>query len=225
MTPTRNRQSKAAKPRSDAALSSPGFLRAALDCLQTNVFMADSQFNIIYMNDPARATLRKIESAVSKTFGVSVDEMLGGSIHRFHKDPRKIEQILRNPKALPHEATFSFGAITLQAKINGIFGRDQEILGYIVCWEDISYRLKLELDYAGQIAAIGKVQAVIEFEIDGTIITANDNFLNLMEYKLDEVKGRAHKMFVDAGYAGSNEYRQFWADSLQGDPTPAASAA
>ncbi|MDX1492108.1 MAG: methyl-accepting chemotaxis protein [Pseudohongiellaceae bacterium] len=58
--------------------------------------------------------------------------------------------------------------------------------------------------------AINSVQAVIEFEMDGTIITANDNFLNVMGYTLDEVKGQHHSMFVEPRYKSSPEYSQFW---------------
>src|ERR1041385_6703531 len=60
------------------------------------------------------------------------------------------------------------------------------------------------------IAAIGKSQAVIEFQMDGTVITANDNFLNALGYALDEVKGRHHSMFVDEAYRQSGDYREFW---------------
>ncbi len=69
----------------------------------------------------------------------------------------------------------------------------------------------LELtDLRGQIAAINKSQAVIEFNLDGTIITANDNFLGAMGYTLDEVKGKHHRIFVEAEYAKSPDYVQFW---------------
>ena len=54
-----------------------------------------------------------------------MDDIVGGTIHRFHKDKRRVERILRNPAALPHQAEFSFGDITLQAKINGVFGRNE----------------------------------------------------------------------------------------------------
>lgn len=67
-------------------------------------------------------------------------------------------------------------------------------------------------EYAGQIAAINKSQAVVEFELDGTIITANQNFLNVMGYSLDEIQGRHHSMFVDPSYRTSHEYKKFWRD-------------
>ncbi|MGV3515551.1 MAG: methyl-accepting chemotaxis protein [Luteitalea sp.] len=68
----------------------------------------------------------------------------------------------------------------------------------------------------GQLAALDRSQAVIEFDLDGTIITANDNFLGALGYRLDEVKGQHHRMFVEPGYAASREYQQFWADLRAG---------
>jgi methyl-accepting chemotaxis protein len=59
-------------------------------------------------------------------------------------------------------------------------------------------------------AAIGKSQAVIEFNLDGTVITANDNFLNALGYSLAEVKGQHHRMFVEPEYRDGDEYRRFW---------------
>ena len=81
---------------------------------------------------------------------------------------------------------------------------------------DITERKLRNADIAGQIAAIGKSQAVIEFNMDGTIITANDNFLNAVGYTLGEVKGHHHSMFVDAAERNSAEYRDFWANLNRG---------
>ena len=72
-------------------------------------------------------------------------------------------------------------------------------------------------DYVGQILAIGKVQAVIEFEMDGTIRTANDVFLKTMGYTLSEIKGQHHQMFVEPAMVRSDEYRQFWINLNRGD--------
>ena len=63
------------------------------------------------------------------------------------------------------------------------------------------------IDMQGRLAAIDKAQATIEFEMDGTILTANDNFLNAVGYTLDEIRGKHHRMFVDTTYERSPEYR------------------
>ena len=72
-------------------------------------------------------------------------------------------------------------------------------------------------DVEGQLAAINKAQAVITFELDGTVRSANDNFLRTMGYSLEEIRGRHHSMFVEPGYRASNEYRAFWAKLARGE--------
>ena len=72
-------------------------------------------------------------------------------------------------------------------------------------------------DFANQIAAISAAQAVIEFKLDGTIVTANDNFLRTVGYSLDEIKGKHHRMFVEPAYANSIEYAQFWEKLNRGE--------
>ncbi|ABD05319.1 methyl-accepting chemotaxis sensory transducer with Pas/Pac sensor [Rhodopseudomonas palustris HaA2] len=76
---------------------------------------------------------------------------------------------------------------------------------------------KLETaDLAGQIDAIGKSQAVIEFGIDGTVLVANDNFLHALGYTLAEIKGKHHSMFVEPAERDSEAYRRFWAELAAG---------
>ncbi|WP_417803974.1 methyl-accepting chemotaxis protein [Thalassospira lucentensis] len=82
---------------------------------------------------------------------------------------------------------------------------------------DITADKRQKADYAGQIAAIGKSQAVIEFDMDGTIIDANDNFLNAMGYTLADLKGKNHSMCVMPEYAQSDEYAAFWAALRRGE--------
>jgi methyl-accepting chemotaxis protein len=72
-------------------------------------------------------------------------------------------------------------------------------------------------DTAGMVTAIDRVMAVIEFKPDGTIITANSNFSSAMGFPLDEIRGRHHRMFADAAYAASDDYRQFWARLNRGE--------
>jgi methyl-accepting chemotaxis protein len=70
---------------------------------------------------------------------------------------------------------------------------------------------------SSQLAAINRAQAVIEFEPDGRIITANDNFLRATGYTLEEIRGRHHRMLVDPAHAGSDEYRRFWDKLARGE--------
>jgi methyl-accepting chemotaxis protein len=82
---------------------------------------------------------------------------------------------------------------------------------------DISSQKLKATDTAGQIDAIVKSQAVIEFNMDGTIITANENFLKAMGYSLAEIKGKHHGMFVDPAERNSQAYRDFWGQLNRGE--------
>lgn len=82
--------------------------------------------------------------------------------------------------------------------------------------ESASSRNDLFTDYSGQVAAINRSQAVIEFNLDGTIITANDNFLDALGYTLEEIQGQHHRIFVDAAHRSSPEYSHFWNQLRQG---------
>jgi len=72
-------------------------------------------------------------------------------------------------------------------------------------------------DVASKMRAIDQAQAVIEFNLDGTIITANDTFLNWFGYSLDEIKDKHHRMLCEAAYTNSPEYANFWAKLSRGE--------
>jgi methyl-accepting chemotaxis protein len=72
-------------------------------------------------------------------------------------------------------------------------------------------------EYEAQVNAISQAMAVIEFDLDGTVLTANENLLACLGYSLDEIRGRHHSMFCDPAYAGSPEYREFWARLGRGE--------
>lgn len=100
--------------------------------------------------------------------------------------------------------------IWLQASYNPVFDADGKLQRIIKFASDVT-KSRLQLaEYEGKIAAIDKAQAVIEFELDGTIITANENFLRIFGYSLDEVVGKHHRMFCDPGYAESPGYSRLW---------------
>ena len=82
---------------------------------------------------------------------------------------------------------------------------------------DITSQKLSTADLAGQISAIGKSQAVIEFNMDGTIIGANQNFLRAVGYSLEEIRGRHHSMFVEQSERESAAYRDFWAALNRGE--------
>ncbi len=107
--------------------------------------------------------------------------------------------------------------IWIQASYNPVCddkGKPYKVVKYAT---DITEEVMRNADYKGQVEAIGKSQAVIHFNLEGTILWANDNFLQTTGYTLDEIKGRHHRMFMPAEDAATNEYRQFWEALARGE--------
>ena len=100
--------------------------------------------------------------------------------------------------------------VWIQASYNPILDLNGKPLKVVKYATDVTEQKLRNVDFEGQIEAVGKAQAVIEFNLDGTIITANDNFLNALGYTLGEVQGQHHRMFVEESFGASVEYRQFW---------------
>jgi methyl-accepting chemotaxis protein len=82
---------------------------------------------------------------------------------------------------------------------------------------DITAQKLKAADFAGQIEAIGKSQAVIEFNMAGTVLNANENFLSTLGYSLSEIQGKHHSMFMPAEERDSATYREFWAALNRGE--------
>ena len=107
--------------------------------------------------------------------------------------------------------------VWIQASYNPILDKNGKPVKVIKFAADITAQKVRSMEAAGQIAAIGRSQAVIAFNLDGTIIRANDNFLNAMGYSLAEIEGKHHRMFVDPSERDSAAYREFWARLNRGE--------
>jgi len=107
--------------------------------------------------------------------------------------------------------------VWIQASYNPIFDENGKPYQVVKFASDVTAQKLFNVNASGQIDAISKAQAVIEFNMDGTIITANDNFLNALGYRLDEVTNQHHSLFVEAAYKTSNEYKEFWAKLNRGE--------
>ncbi|HEX3121514.1 MAG TPA: PAS domain S-box protein [Candidatus Acidoferrum sp.] len=107
--------------------------------------------------------------------------------------------------------------VYLQAVFGAVRDEMDRVMKIVVVGTNVTSEKVAAADFAGQISAIGKSQAVIEFQMDGTIAQANDNFLRTMGYTLDEIKGKHHAIFVDENYRNSPDYRDFWAKLNRGE--------
>ncbi|HEX9211142.1 MAG TPA: PAS domain-containing methyl-accepting chemotaxis protein, partial [Bradyrhizobium sp.] len=188
----------------------------ATKAISANVMVADENFNIVYMNEAVTEFLRAAESDLKKELPqFDVGRLIGANIDVFHKNPSHQRQMLASLKAR-HRATIRIGKWTFDLVATPLNHADGSRGGVVVEWADASIRLQ-NMNYEAQAAAISRAQAVIEFNLDGTIVTANENFLKALSYSLNEIQGKHHSMFVPPAERDGAAYREFWAALNRGD--------
>ncbi|MCP9627811.1 PAS domain S-box protein [Rhodopseudomonas palustris] len=171
--------------------------------------------------------IRRVNQNFISTFGYSPDELIGQH-HRMFVDPVERESsayrdfwlALRRGQYLSGEyLRFAKDGreVWIQATYNPIFNRKGTPVGVLKIATDITAAKIRSLEDAGKMTAISRAQAVIEFAMDGTILTANENFLSAMGYALGEIVGHHHSMFVAASERDTSRYRDFWARLNRGE--------
>ncbi len=154
------------------------------------------------------------------TMGYNKDEIIGqhhslfvDNEYKYSPDYKRFWQELKN-------GTFSTGVykrfakggreIWLSASYNPVTDKNGNITKVVKLASDITADRLTSAYNSGQLSAIHRSLAVIEFDPQGNILNANDNFLNTMGYELEDIMGQHHQMFVDKQYAQSHEYVEFW---------------
>jgi len=171
-------------------------------------------------------TIRKANGNFLGAVGYSADEVVGQH-HRIFMDAEEREGAdYQEFWAKLGRGEFQSGEfrrvnkqgedVWINASYNPIFGPDGKPFKVVKYASDITAEKLKAADFKGQMDAVKKAQAVIEFNLDGTIITANDNFLNAMGYHLDEIKDQHHRMFVSQSERNSAEYEAFWSSLRKG---------
>jgi len=136
---------------------------------------------------------------------------------------REYEQFWNNlSKGVPQVGEFKGKAkdgseVWLQANYTPVKDEKGNVTKVIEIATDITEQKIKNIDHTGQLEAISRSNAVIEFNMDGTVIRANENFLKVTGYSLNEIQGKHHRMFVSPEYAKSNEYRNLWDTLCRGE--------
>lgn len=106
---------------------------------EPNVFIADRDLRLVYMNQRAETTMKGISSTLEEAFGLSYRELLGSNIDRFHGDRiKQIRRLLSDPGNLPHRKEIKIGGLILDLNINAILDEQGQYIGTVVNWEDIT---------------------------------------------------------------------------------------
>lgn len=176
----------------------------------------DTQGNILeananFLSALGYDTLDEIKGKHHSIF-VPTEEAKSAEYKKFWKELGEQKYVTAEFRRLSKDG----GDVWIQASYNPIIdpsGKVYKVVKYATDTTDLKLK---NADFEGKVKAINLSQAVVEFETDGTIIFANENFLTALGYSLDEVVGKHHKIFVDDATRTSQEYKDFWQRLGQG---------
>ena len=190
------------------------FKSSAFSGASVAMMMIDRDFRVMYIND-ATNKLFADNAAAFRTIWPSFDpvKIVGTCIDMFHKSPAHQRQLLSDPGRLPYRTDISVGDLKFALNVSAVFDENRNYVGNVLEWDNVT----ATRSNAGALAALNRSQAIIEFTLDGKIITANPNFLGAIGYSLEEIRGQHHSMFVDPAERNSAEYRAFWAKLASGE--------
>ncbi len=196
-------------------------LRCVIETSEAAFMMIDRSMTITYVNQETVVLLNRHLGLFRTMFpNLAPDKLVGQSVDQFHRNPQHQRQLLSDPSRLPIKTDIKLGPLTISLVVTALRDSHGNYTGNALEWKDVTEKRQqdeLNADYRGQIEAIDKSQAVIEFDLDGTIRTANENFLGTVGYPLGEIRGQHHSMFVEPDYARSAGYRDFWARLGRGE--------
>ena len=189
-------------------------LRRIIEDSDAAFMMVDRDFVVTFVNKATRQLFSQHAAVLKRLWpSFDVNDIVGTCIDQFHKNPQHQRTLLADPSRLPFVTDIQVGPLTMALRVTAVYDSRGEYVGNTLEWKDVTEERKQEkrdADYRGQIAAISRSQAVIEFHLDGTILTANENFQATMGYRLEEIQGQHHRMFVEPSYANSPEYQDMW---------------
>lgn len=196
-------------------------VQRATETLSSSVMMVDRDLNITYVNASTKALLKGIAPEIRLLWSdFDPDRIVGTCIDRFHKDPSHQRRLLADPSRMPYETDIRVGGLIIHLCVNATYDEAGAHVGNSLEWAnvtDVRAAEALNTDLANQMAAISKAQAVIEFSMEGRVVTANPNFLKTLGYSLEEIQGQHHSMFLAPAERNTPEYRAFWEKLNRGE--------
>jgi methyl-accepting chemotaxis protein len=181
-------------------------LKDVLENAPINIMMADANENVVFVNRLAREVLTEVEDELAKYLpGFKVADVMGGSIHRYHKDPDAIKKLLHSLKpGSVHKGEIKPGPFVFEHETRLLVDRNGDLAGYVVQWFDVTEKRQKEEQAARlQRAVDGAQTAMMMIDRDLNITYANEATNELMAQHGEALKG-LYKGFDPDKLVGAN---------------------
>lgn len=159
--------------------------------------------------------------------GFRLDELIGRPVDSFFTDEFRKEHNYASLKTAMQRTEHFNGAFRLlqangqEAWLRSIWqpikASDGTLLQYVLCASNLTRTIAASREHESVIAALKRSTAVIEFDLGGHVLDANTRFLEGMGYRLEQIKGKHHRIFCEREESDSTAYREFWARLNRGE--------
>jgi methyl-accepting chemotaxis protein len=195
-------------------------IKSAMEGSSAAIMMVNRDFIITYVNS-ASIQLFNDNAAEFKTvfplFEPAV--ILGTCIDVFHKSPLHQRQMLANVTLLPFKTDIKVGSLTIALYVTATYCKKGLYAGNVLEWRNVTAERRKaaeDADSLGQLAAISRLQGVVEVDLDGTILKANEIYLNMLGYTENELTGQHMSIVLDPVFAKSAALKTLWDNLLEG---------
>jgi PAS domain S-box-containing protein len=181
--------------------------------------VADNTDNSVVITDP-EGLIEYVNPGFTRMTGYTLEESVGRKPGSFLQGPdtnrQTVERIRKKIQAQEpfYEEILNYDksglSYWISLAINPVFDSEGRVSKYISIQTNVTDTKRRALDYTSQMEAISRASAIVEFDLEGHVLTANENFLQLMEYRLDQVQGQHHRLFVEEAEQQSEAYLSFW---------------
>lgn len=178
-------------PYGDSVMDDLGVTKSMLEHAPINIMVADADENVVFVNRRAREVLGKLEVELAKYLpGFRADQVVGGSIHRYHRNPDAIKNLLRNMEAgASHKGEITPGPYVFEHETRPLVNAAGRRVGYIVQWQDVTERrAKEEQAQRLQKAVDGAQTAMMTIDRNLVITYVNQATKSVMERNAEALR-------------------------------------
>ena len=183
------------------------FKGTAFDGSSIAMMVVDRDLVVTFVNKSTMELFSDHADAFKEVFpDFDAKNIVGTCIDVFHKHPEHQRKLLADPSKMPYRTDISVGDLKFSLSVSMVTDAQGNHVGNSLEWDHVT----VARTNTGIMNALDREQALIEFNLDGTIITANANFLAATGYEMSEIKGKHHRMFVAKDFANTESYSRFW---------------
>ncbi len=182
------------------------------ELIGAKVMIADLENVIIYVNNNLGRLFLENQALLKEKFpDFEPGRVINSNMDVFYDKPGRQREIIRDLESA-YTGKIQMGRKMIDLVASPVVDDSGTRQGTMVVWHDVSNNHYFE----AKSRAINCSQGVIHFDMDGCVLDANDNFLKVIGYRLDEIQGRHHRMFCEEAYVKSHDYSEFWKKLNQG---------